>query len=363
MLYKQVRSPYWRYDFVIEGVRYTASTRTADKRVATRIEAEARLQAITPNRAKPSITLDEACGLYAEHAEQLPSWPNAKRISSTLIAGLGATSLLADITQRDLQLLVAKRRVGRANASVNREIVIWRAIWRHAAATRYDVGDMPAWGKLALKVAEQPARTLSDDEERALFVHLRADLHDFVAFALASGWRMSEVIRLTWRDVDLPNRNAKTRIKGGDTIERPLGAAMLALIASQPRICPQVFTFEAQATRSAHRAKDGRQRAARRKGERYPFSSNGWRKPWVAALAAAKIDAMRFHDLRHTRGTRILRATGNLPLTGKALGHKSLKTTMRYAHVLNEDLRAGIDAAENVSPTIPIPANSQSRKA
>ncbi|WP_426162989.1 tyrosine-type recombinase/integrase [Sandarakinorhabdus sp. DWP1-3-1] len=363
MLYKQARSPYWRYDFVINGVRYSASTRTADKRAAAKIEADARLQAVTPNRSRPVITLDEAAALYAERAETLPSWLNAKRIIKVLLAGLGASTFMGDVTQRDLQLLVAKRRVGRANSSVNREIVIWRAIWRHADETRFDIGEMPAWGKLLLKVSDQPARTLSAAEETKLFAALRSDLHDFVAFALASGWRLSEVIRLTWRDVDMAQRTATTRIKGGDTIERPLGAAMLALIASQPRVCPQVFTFEAQATRSKHTTKDGRTRAARRKGERYPFSSNGWRKPWTAALAEAGIDAMRFHDLRHTRGTRILRATNNLPLTGKALGHRSLATTMRYAHVLNEDLRAGIDAADSVSPTIPTLPISEKQKA
>ena len=39
----------------------------------------------------------------------------------------------------------------------------------------------------------------------------------------------------------------------------------------------------------------------------------------------------RFHDIRHDVGTKLLRATGNLKLVQKALGHANLKTTARYA--------------------------------
>lgn len=355
MLYKPARSPYWSYDFVIGGIRHAKSTKTGDKAMARRIEAEVRREALLPSRARPTISLDEAAGLYAERAEQQSSWRDTKRIIKAMLATIGATRALSEITQRDLQLAVAKRRPGRVNASVNREIEVWRAIWRNADATRFDIGDMPAWGKLMLPVARKAHRTLSQDEEARLFTELRPDLCDFAAFALASGWRLSEVVRLTWRDVDLQARTASTRIKGGDTITRPLSAAMLALVASQPRVCPQVFTFVSQATRSAHTAVDGRKRAARRKGERYPFSADGWRKPWAEALKAAGVEGFRWHDLRHTRGTRILRATGNIAVAAKALGHRSIKTTMLYAQADDQDVRNGLDASDfaNDPRTIP----------
>ncbi|TNJ41558.1 tyrosine-type recombinase/integrase, partial [Phaeobacter sp. B1627] len=57
-----------------------------------------------------------------------------------------------------------------------------------------------------------------------------------------------------------------------------------------------------------------------------------------AALGKAEIEDFRFHDLRHTFATRMLRATGNLKLVSRLLGHTSIETTMRYAHVLDTDL-------------------------
>jgi integrase len=350
MLYKSANSPYWRYDFVIAGMRYSKSTRTADKAQARRIEAEARRQALDPDKKRPTITLDEAAGLYATRVETLPAWPTTRIMLRAMLATIGKDRLLSDITQRELMDAVAKRRFGRQPSSVNREIETWRACWRYAAKARYDVGEMPDWHGLMLPTPKLTPKSYTREQEAALFANLRADLHDFVAFALASGWRASEVINLRWADIDLAARMARTRIKGADVIERPLSRDMLALIASQPRICPQVFTYVAQKTRAAHKAKDGRKRAARMTGERYPLSKAGWSKPWRAALKAAGIEGLCFHTLRHTRAKRMTAARVPLPAIAQALGHRSIKTTMRYASASADDVRAGLDASENNLP-------------
>jgi integrase len=88
-------------------------------------------------------------------------------------------------------------------------------------------------------------------------------------------------------------------------------------------------------------------RGGRRKGKRYPLTPTALRKPWEAALAAAGIENLRIHDLRHTRGTRIVRATGSLAAAKEALKHRNIKTTLRYAHVLDEDVRNALDASES----------------
>ncbi len=55
---------------------------------------------------------------------------------------------------------------------------------------------------------------------------------------------------------------------------------------------------------------------------------------------------MRFHDLRHDFGTKLLRETGNLKLVQKAMNHATITTTTRYAHVLDDEVA---DAMERVS--------------
>jgi integrase len=61
--------------------------------------------------------------------------------------------------------------------------------------------------------------------------------------------------------------------------------------------------------------------------------------------AKAGVTDFRFHDYRHDFGTKLLRETGNLKLVQKALNHADIKSTLRYAHVLDEDVASAIEAA------------------
>ncbi|MDR6144991.1 integrase [Sphingomonas sp. SORGH_AS870] len=360
-VYKPKNSPYFHFDFIVKGRRFHGSTGAKSKRAALRYEERERAKAHHGGQVRPPITLDEACGLYQDKVEELPSWIDAERTIKILIAAIGAANLLSEITQRDLLALVAKRRPDLENSSVNREIEVWRAIWRWADKARYDVGEMPDWGALLLKVTAKAPRELSATEETSLFEEIRDDLYAFCEFALKTGWRKSEVMGLRWSDVDLGARTAGTKIKGGDIVRRPLTQDMLVIIANQPKVGPFVFTYKAVRTKPEFVDKLGRKQPGRKKGDRYPMTATVIRKPWAAALAAAGVENFRFHDLRHTRGTRILRATGNLKAAQRALAHKSIKTTLRYAHATDDDVRQALDASE--SRTIPEVPNAKGAKA
>jgi len=240
---------------------------------------------------------------------------------------------------------------------VNREIETWRAVWRRAQAAKFEIGDMPEWKALFLRVPSKPPRELSLAEEPKLFSEIRNDLVDVCDFALKSGWRQAEVMGLRWSDVDVVNRQARTKIKGGDTVMRPLTPTLIAIIANQPKVGPFVFTYVAQKNKGTVAAdKLGRKHPARKAGERYPMTKTALRGAWAAAKKAAEVEDFRFHDLRHTRGTRIVRATGSLAAAKEALKHRNLKTTLRYAHVLDEDVRNALDASESrIIPEVPKP--------
>jgi integrase len=348
-VYKPKGSPYFHYDFQWKGSRFYGSTGCKSRRQAEQVEGRARQNAALPQIGRPPITLDEACGLYAEHADKLNSWPTTRYMIEALLT-IGRKRLLADISQRELQAFFARRRNGRSNATINRELDNTRAIWRKASKARFDVGEMPDWNALRLKVPKQDPRELRADEEAGLFAALRADTADACDFALKSGWRQGEVTGLRWSDVDFMARQAKTRIKGGDIINRPLTPTLLALIANQPKVGPFVFTYVCR-----------KSRVKRRAGERYPMTRTVLREAMRAAKLEAGIEDFRFHDFRHTRGTRIVRATGSLAAAKEALKHRSITTTLRYAHVLDEDVRNALDASE--SRTIPEADQTMERKA
>jgi len=65
-----------------------------------------------------------------------------------------------------------------------------------------------------------------------------------------------------------------------------------------------------------------------------------YQKPWRRIRQAANLDDVRIHDLRHTFASHAVQQGVPLQLVGKLLGHSQLQTTMRYAHLADEDVRA-----------------------
>lgn len=339
-VYKPKGKPHYHYDFQFKGRRYYGSTGCSTLRAAEAYERRERHAAANPETRRPTITVNEAASLYQDHVELLPSWPTIRYMLAELVDGLGPSKLLSEVTDRDLQIYFAKRRDARSNATVNREIENARSMWRRAHRTKYDVGEMPDWALLLLKVPKKPPRELQQVEEDKLMLALRNDVVDAVDFMLKSGWRRAEVLGLRWEDLNLPAKSAITRIKGGDFVSRPLTTALVEIIARQPQADtkegkPFVFTYVCQ-----------KSRGKRRKDKRYPLTPTALRKPWAAALATAKVESFRLHDLRHTRGTRIVRATGSLAAAKEALKHKRIETTLRYAHVLDDDVRNALEQSE-----------------
>ncbi|WP_340109491.1 site-specific integrase [Pikeienuella sp. HZG-20] len=337
-VYKPKNSPYWHYDFQIRGRRIHGTTGQASKTAARRVETLERQRAAEPAARQP-ITLDDAAGAYfSRQIEGRSIAPTTDYQIANLIHGLGGGALLSEIGQEAVARYTMRRRRAVADTSVNREIEVLRAIWYFARdVLDRDTGRAPNWGKLFFREPEPTKRELSDAEETRLMKALRPDLRPLIAFALATGLRLDGCLSLRWSDIDMAALTLSTRGKGGKTLIKPITRRIAALLSAQPRTGATVFTYVCQ-----------KSRAGRRKGERYPLTKTGWRRAWAAALAEAEIESLRFHDLRHTFATRLLRASGNLGLVQKALDHSDISTSTRYAHVLDEDLRAGMAAMEGV---------------
>ncbi|NVD44353.1 site-specific integrase [Qipengyuania atrilutea] len=341
-LYKPKKSRFWHFDFQYKGQRYNGSTGCTAKRDAQRVEDDQRRQVSLGVQAKPTITLEEACNKWqTEVGDNLKSKSNTLYQFGYLIAALGGSTLLHAIEFTDLRTYAAIRRGKVSDSTINREIQLLRRVVNWLRPAKVEVPEIE-WDDLMAKEPDWRIRELTFDEERRLFAHLHDNLKPLVRFALLSGQRRSEIISLRWADVDEVGARATVQVKGGSKHSFPLSPAMLAIIKAQPKVCPQVFTYVCQ--RPAPRRKD---RPARVKGERYPFSKQGWMRQWRRALKDAGIEDYRFHDNRHTAATRNLRSSGNIVGVQRLLGHKNVGTTTRYAHAQEDDVRAMLFATES----------------
>jgi integrase len=79
------------------------------------------------------------------------------------------------------------------------------------------------------------------------------------------------------------------------------------------------------------------------KGRRYPITLAGLRAHWHRLRKAAGVVGFRFHDFRHDLATKALRETGNLKLVQRMLNHADIRHTLRYAHVLDEEVAEGLE--------------------
>ena len=344
-IYKPKNSPNFQFDFQIRGRRFHGSTGTASKAEARQIEARERTRAVAigAHRERQPMTLDTAAGRYfLEVAQHQPSSATTDYQLENLIERLGAQVMLADITDNEIAEYVRRRRAEVSNASVNRETQLLKRVFRRADKVwKVDIGDMPNWREHMVTEPAGRVRELTDDEEARLFEELREDFHPLIEFALMTGVRRRNAITLTWSQVDYGTEQITFRIKskrpGGDVHIVPITSTLLALLARLRAHHPiYVFTYVCK-----------RSRGMRRMGERYPFSQSGWRREWQRALDAAGIEDFRFHDLRHTAATRMLRATGNLKVTQQYLGHADIASTARYAHATTADVRDAMERVES----------------
>jgi site-specific recombinase XerD len=78
---------------------------------------------------------------------------------------------------------------------------------------------------------------------------------------------------------------------------------------------------------------------------REPYRISGLEKrfkklAWLAGLPTH----YSIHCLRHVYGTTVYRATKDLRLTQHLLGHSNPQVTTQYSHLVDEDIRSGINA-------------------
>jgi integrase len=178
-------------------------------------------------------------------------------------------------------------------------------------------------------------RELSAEEEVKLQGALRDDYLPLFQFALLTGMRMNECLRLRWADIDWGNRIIRIRGKG----------EKIATIPLQPEVRDLLFPLQAHHEEAVFCYRVSRTRGNRTAGEWLPITQSGLKTRWRRDRKGAGIPDYRWHDNRHTAATRVLRGSKNLRAVQKLLRHSAIETTTKYAHVTDDDVRDALEAA------------------
>lgn len=362
-LFQRAGSPLWHYDFRVRGYRFFGSTGTANRREAegiVRAKKEAARQQVSAPAAP--LTFGRAATRWYQEVGQHGAKPRERMAQlAWLQQEIGLSTPLTAITNDRVSQLVAKRRADTlpqsaedkkaglpakrvSAATVNRSVTqpLRRILRRAAQAWDADVARIN-WPDHMLKEPAGRVREASADEEARIFEHLHPDFHAPVTFAIMSGCRLREVVSLQWDAIDWGGRKIIIHGKGDKLAAIPLSNTLRELLFPLQGRHPQaVFTFTPT---EQHGERKGRAGAIPMKWWNLCYY---WRKARDAAgipnSRESRVAGLRFHDLRHTTATRILRHTGNLKLVKDLLRHSSIATTAIYAHVLTDEIADAMDA-------------------
>ena len=234
-----------------------------------------------------------------------------------------ARKKLSDIQRNEIRKLHSTLSVKSGKFLANRVLALVRALFNFGIRT-LDIPNLtnPAAG-LKMNREESRDRRLHPDEMPKFFEALAAeenpDMRDYVMLSLLTGARRSNVLAMTWAEINMERRTwtiPGSKAKAKDNITVPLTTAAI-----------EVLQARAEATGA--------------QGWVFPGSgATGHlvepKKGWQRLLQRAGIEDLRLHDLRRSLASFQIDAGVSLAVIGKGLGHHSQQTTAVYARLAQD---------------------------
>lgn len=335
------RGKTWWMCYVVQGRQERKSTGTANRKFAEKIYGKT-LVDIEEGRFfdKPkNIKMVEVIEKYMNEVSPFKhgSHDRNRQIVKHFKAFFGGT-LLEDVNppllsryKSERLQTVTKRGRPVSPDTVRKELSLLRQIF-NVAIDEWEMCKENPVRKVIKSLPQEEKRVryvLPEEAERLRFT-IPSWLKPIVIMACQTGLRRKNLLNLTTQQVDFTsNRLIVDKTKNGD----PIGIAitsivrdtLLDVIRNRKVTSPYVFCDEQGRPHTPYKVSMAFKRACKRAG--------------VANL--------RLHDLRHDFATLMLRKTRNLVDVQHSLGHKDPRMSLRYAHLLPDDLREAFRAIDN----------------
>ncbi len=224
------------------------------------------------------------------------------------------------------------KRLEKVKAStVNRDFTMLKSMFNRAIEWGMFSRTNPVNGIKKLSEKNSRCRWLTEEEQDRLLSYCKGHTRVLVIIALKTGMRWSEIVSLKWHQS--PNSNYVDFDRGMIFIHESLAKS------EKSRHIPL-----SNAVRLALRE------IPRSHGSDYIFLNPETNKPlgsiklsFKTALRKAEIQDFRFHDLRHTFASQLVRNGVDLYTVQKLLGHSTPAMTQRYTHLHEDHLKEAIE--------------------
>lgn len=329
-IYRRENSRKWWVDWTDQkGRRFRKSTGTDDKSLAKALAAKWQQESFLEQHfgVIPEFPFSDALLRYGQERQRdnpVSYEASVKSRLQRLINRFGELNL-TDITHAVIRDWMDERLGEVKPATALRDLSTLRAIMNKAFREGL-LAQVPAFPRM--KKDPGRCRWLTVEEEQRLLMASKPHQRALIAFAVDTGGRRGELLKLDWQNVDL-DRGFVTFNKtknGEDRSVRLTDRAKQVLAGLDPKESGPVFTYRGQAMTDVSTA-------------------------FQKARKRAKLEDFRFHDLRHTFASRLAQQGVPLYEIMHLTGHKSFQMVQRYAH-LAPDFQDRAIAALNAYGTV-----------
>ncbi|MGI4818681.1 MAG: tyrosine-type recombinase/integrase [Janthinobacterium lividum] len=360
-VYKPEKSAYWHYDFQFKGERFHGSTGTTTRRKAEAFERRIREEVADGSHgAVARLTLDAAAlRWWQERGISRGDAVDVERRLERLVKLIGPTTPLVAIDQARVARAIETRKkqgMRRSNAkdakvyypsdaTVNRDIIetlrpILKRARTHWSSGPHGLPDID-WRELRLSEPRPLSRMYTRQEARAWIKACPDNLGLAVDMLLTYGLRFGELF-FPLDAVQLGDEPTLTLQKGRKRdviLHLPLlrnHADALAERVALARSFKLEHIWFTQITRTSTK---GHQETVLEALDPHQVEY----RISKAADAAGIEGGRRIHGARHHAGSAILKSTANLKSVQSLLGHASIHSSQRYAHILTGEIRQALE--------------------
>jgi len=311
------------------------------KTVAKEILAKKRAEAVEgryelPSK-KPSPRLEDFVKEYFAYyqANRRPRSVIRHETSWHAIQPIMGGKRLDEIFPFDLERYRRQRKqMERSDVTINRELAFLRHVYT-MAITWSKATENPVKKVRFARENNGRIRMLSLDEETHLLAYCGPQLKPLVLTALHTGFRKSELLSLTWDDVDFRRHIITVRAayaKNGEARSVPMNDVLTSTL--------KATRINASVEGSVFCNRNGT-----------PYKS--FRSAFEKAVQKAGLADFTFHDLRHTFASRLVMSGVDLPTVKELLGHKDISMTLRYTHLSTDHKQHAVRLLEQFGEKVP----------